>query len=121
MSKIQNFLVVLAIIILIVIFTVPFLDLYQFIVGRPVYGGMGVLSGRSYFEGFFISYSFFVTLAITIFGGLKKYFALVILLAIIFLIQISVPESLIVSAGAAIAAWLIAQAILIIKKKISKK
>jgi hypothetical protein len=74
-----------------------------------------------YFEGFFISYSFFVTLAITIFGGRNKYRDLAVLLLIIFLIQLGSLESLIVSIGAAIAAWLIAQAILFIKRKFNKK
>jgi hypothetical protein len=74
-----------------------------------------------YFEGFFISYSFFVTLAMTIFGSKNKYRILAFLLLIIFIIQLGSLESLIVSIGAALAAWLIAQAILIIMKKISKK
>jgi hypothetical protein len=99
---------------------VPFLKLYEIIVNRPVVGGMGIWVGPSFFEGFFISYSFFVTLALTIFVSRKKYLILAALLLPIFLIQIAVPESLIVSAGAAVVAWFIAQAILFVKKRLLK-
>jgi hypothetical protein len=121
MKKTKTFLVAIVTIILIFVFTSPFLSLLEKITVRG--GGLGsfIMSGRDYLSGFFISYSFFVTLVMTIFGGKKKYPILAILLLIIFLIQLGSLESLIVSIGAALVAWLIAQGILIIKKKVSKK
>jgi hypothetical protein len=94
---------------------------YELLIGYKLSSDFWGTGHPEYFEGFFISYSFFVTLAMTIFGGRKKYWILTVLLGIIFLIQIIAPESLIISAGAALAAWLIAQAVLLLKKKISKK
>lgn len=48
-GKILGFFVTL---ILVFVFTPIFLFLYEKIVGHKLYGGLGVLSGRSYFEGF---------------------------------------------------------------------
>jgi hypothetical protein len=121
MSKVKIFLVVLVTIILIFVFTSPFLELFAKITGQGTYGGFFGLSGKAYEEGFFISYSFFVTLAMTIFGDKNKYHILAVLLLIIFLIQLGVLESLIISIGAAVIAWLIAQAVLVLKRKIGKK
>jgi hypothetical protein len=121
MNKTKKILVSVIAVILILVFIIPFFKLYEIIINRPVIGGFGVWSGPSYFEGFFISYSFFVTLALTIFGGRKKYYILAVLLLLIFLIQISVLESLIVSAGAAIVAWLVSHLILLVKRKIAIK
>ena len=121
MKKTKNFLVILITAILIFIFTSPFLDLFAKITREGVYAGFFGLSGKDYPTGFVISYSFFVTLAITIFGGKNKYRTLAVLLLIIFLIQLGALESLIISIGAAVVAWLIAQAILIVKRKTEKK
>lgn len=120
MSKLKPFLLIIAVFILICFFT-PFLGkFYEFLVGYKLSSGFWGTGHPEYFEGFFLSYSFFVTLVIMIFGGNKKYLALAILLGVIFLIQIISLESLIVSVGVAIVAWLIAQAVLFFKKKISK-
>jgi hypothetical protein len=128
MSKTKKALLVFCTIVLI-LFCIPLFGfiykfIYESISGSP-FGGCGMtmfcFKHPEYFEGFFVSCSFFITLAITIFGGRKKYWTLAALLVIIFLIQVGVPESLIVSAGAALIAWLIAQAILLIKRKINKK
>jgi hypothetical protein len=120
MKKAKVFLVVLATIVLIIIFTLPFLNLFEKItVGGGGFGSF--IMSRDYLAGFVISYSFFVTLAMTIFGCKNKYRILAVLLLIIFIIQFGSLESLIISIGAAVSAWLIAQAILIIKKKVSKK
>ena len=128
MSKKYKVFSVFLTIMLIIIFTPLFGSLFKLII-ESTGGKIGHCVGMTifcfdhpeYFEGFFISYSFFVTLAMTIFGGKNKYRALAVLLLIFFLIQLGSLESLIISIGAALAAWLIAQAILIIKKKISKK
>jgi hypothetical protein len=121
MKKLQGFFVFLVTATLIFIFTNPFLLLFAKITKQSIYGGSWGFSGKAYEEGFFISYSFFITLALVIFGGKKKYQILSVLLALIFLIQIGVPESLIISAGTAIIAWLIGTAALFIKGKIIKK
>jgi hypothetical protein len=121
MNKVKNFLVILFTIILIVVFTSPFLDLFAKITGEGTHFGFFGLSGKAYGTGLVISYSFFVTLAMTIFGGKNKYRILAVLLLIIFLIQLGALESLIISIGSAVAAWLIAQTILIVKRKTEKK
>jgi len=121
MKRVKIFLVALITIILTFVFSPLFSDFFEKITTSAC-GLAGFLLGcNSYFEGFFISYSFFITLMLTIFGGKNKYRTLAVLLLIIFLIQLGSLESLIVSIGAAVIAWLIAQAILVIKKKISKK
>jgi len=121
MKKINVYLMMLLTFLLIILFTPLFSDFFEKITTSAC-GLAGFLLGcDSYFEGFFISYSFFVTLALTIFGGKNKYRILAALLLLIFLIQLGSLESLIISIGAAIAAWLIAQAILFLKNKINKK
>jgi hypothetical protein len=121
MKKFKVFLLALLTFLLIIIFTSPFLELFAKITKQSIYGGSWGFSGKAYEEGFFISYSFFVTLAVMIFGGRKKYWILTVLLGVAFLILIIAPELLIISVGAAVAAWLIAQAVLVLKKKVSKK
>jgi hypothetical protein len=121
MSKFKKVLIPVAIFLLICFFTPLSGKLYELLVGYSLSSGFWGTGHPEYFEGFFISYSFFVTLAMTIFGGKNKYHILAVLLLIIFIIQLGSLESLIVSIGTAVSAWLIAQAILIIKKKISKK
>jgi hypothetical protein len=121
MSKIQKAIIVLTTAILILIFTSPFLELFAKITGRSLYSGSWGFSGKAYEEGFFISYSFFVTLAVMIFGGRKKYGMLTVLLGVAFLILIIAPELLIVSVGAALVAWIIAQVVLVLSNKTSKK
>ncbi|MDD5528268.1 MAG: hypothetical protein PHO56_04870 [Patescibacteria group bacterium] len=68
-----------------------------------------------------MSYSFFVTLFLTIFGGRRKSVYLVILLGIVFIIFFNGWQDLSILVAAAVAAWLIAQAVLILKQKIIKK
>jgi hypothetical protein len=126
-KKVKLLLIILTTV-LIIVFTPLFGSLFKLIIestGGRIGSCVGVtiycFDHPEYFEGFFISYSFFVTLAMTIFVGKNKYPILAVLLLIIFFIQLGSLESLIVSIGAAIAAWLIAQVVLIVKKKISKK
>lgn len=112
-------------IVLIFLFTPLFGAVYKFIYedvfGGKIDGGVGIsiysFEHPEYFEGFFISLSFFITLALTIFGGKKKYQLLAVLLGLVLLVQVGVPESLIISAGAAVVSWFLAQVILLIKKK----
>jgi hypothetical protein len=128
MSKKYKVFLIFLTILLVVAFMPLFGSLFKLII-ESTGGKIGACTGMTiycfnhpeYFEGFFISYSFFVTVALTIFGGKNKYRILAVLLLIIFLIQLGSLESLIVSIGAAVAAWLIAQAVLIVEKKIVKK
>jgi uncharacterized membrane protein len=117
----RKFLIIEVTILLIFFLTPVFSELYEKITGAG--GGFGsfIFGSGNYLDGFAISYSFFVTLALTIFGGKRKYANLAVFLLIIFFIQLGSLESLIISIGAAIAAWLIAQAILFIKRKFNKK
>lgn len=121
MTKTKVFLMILITALLIFIFTSPFSDL----VAKITRGGAGfgsfIISGRDYLAGVVVSYSFFVTLIMTIFGGKNKYRILAVLLLIIFLIQLGSLESLIISIGVAVVAWLIAQAVLILRKKMVRK
>jgi hypothetical protein len=122
MSKIFKFVLIFIFFFLLICLLTPFVGgFYELMVGYKLSSGFWGSGHPEYFEGFFISYSFFTTLAITIFGSSKKYFVLAAFLLPILLIQISVPESLIISVCAAIVAWLIAQVVLIINKKIKKK
>jgi hypothetical protein len=121
MGKFKTFFIWVIVFLLICFFTPLLGKFYELLIGYRLSSGFWGTGHPEYFEGFFISYSFFVTLAMIIFGGRKKYWILAALLVIIFLIQIVVPESLIISAGASLIAWLIAQAVLFLKKKISKK
>ena len=123
MKKINVFLLSLLTFLLIIIFTSPFLELFAKITKQSIYWGSWGLSGKAYLEGFFISYSFFVTLVMTIFGGRKKYRMLMVSLGVVFLILLvlSASELLIISIGVAIVAWLIAQVVLFLKKKTGKK
>jgi len=112
-------------IVLIMVFTPLFGFFFKLII-ESTGGKIGACVGMTiycfdhpeYFEGFFISYSFFVTLILIVFGRKYKYHSLAVLLLIIFLIQLGSLESLIVSISAAIVAWLIAQAVLFIKNKV---
>jgi len=100
-------------IILIFVFTPLFLSLYEKIVGHQLYGGFGIFSGRSYLEGFFMSYAFFISIYASLFLEKKKYIFLSISLGLIFLLHIvfQVWESLIIFVATAITTFLLAGAI----------
>jgi hypothetical protein len=117
MKFFKTFGIVILTIFLIVFFT-PLIN----VLDAKIFGEVGFPGdyGR-FFLDFFISCSFFSTIFLTLFGGKRKYVYLAILLGLEFLILFGLWEIWAILIGAAVAAWLIAQAILIIKKKISKK
>jgi|WetSurMetagenome_2_1015567.scaffolds.fasta_scaffold26477_3 hypothetical protein len=93
-----------------------------YIIDKTIFGEVGFLGeyGRIFID-FFISYSFFTTLFLVLFGGKRKYIYLAVLLVLELLILFGIWEVWAILAGTAFVAWLIAQTILVIKKKISKK
>jgi len=119
--KLRNFLLFLLVVVLIIVFTPIFGSLYDKYFG-PVTTWFWGPSHPEYFEGFFISYMFFVPLVVTIFGGIKKYRNLFILLGILLFIDLLLGawEGLIIDIGVAIVAWLLAQGGLIVYKKLKK-
>ncbi|MCG2701403.1 hypothetical protein L6267_04505 [Candidatus Parcubacteria bacterium] len=118
MSKKNKFLLFLAITILIIAFTPMFGNLYEEFLG-PTSSGFWGPSHPEYISGFFISYAFFIPLLVIVFGGKRKYKICGVLLAILFFIDIGlgVWEDFIINVGVAIIGWLLAQGILLIKKK----
>jgi hypothetical protein len=128
MNKTKGFLI-FSITIILTLLAAPFFGtIYKYVyesISGSDFGGCGMtlfcFKHPEYFEGFFISYYFFATLAISIFSTKKRYILLAAFLLPMFLLQISVLESLIVSAGAAVIAWVIAMVVLTVKKKIHKK
>jgi hypothetical protein len=124
MKFLKKSLIVISPIFLIVLCTPFFGYLYKIISGERDYGGFFIwsLEHPEYFGGFFMAYAFFLTLFFTLFGGKRKYIFLAIMLGLEFLFFYDAGTTLlIILLYPAIIAWLIAQAILIIKKKISKK
>jgi len=119
--KLRNFLLFLLVVVLIIVFTPIFGSLYDKYFG-PVTTWFWGPSHPEYFEGFFISYMFFVSLLITIFGGKNKYKNLIILLGILFLFDfiLGAWEGLIVDVIIALMGWLLAQGSLLIYKKFKK-
>lgn len=107
---------------LIILFTPAFANLYEQIIGHKIAIGFIGLSHPEYFEGFFMSYSFFVTLILVIFIRHKKYKILGIYLGILLLLNIisNTWESLFINISTVMIAIIIAQIILLIFKKFKK-
>ena len=79
-------------------------------------------SNPEYLDGFFISYMFFIALFLTLFGGVRKYKNMLILLGILILFDLFLGawEGLIIDLGAALVGWLLAQGGLLVYKKLKK-
>jgi hypothetical protein len=103
--------------ILIVCFTPLIYALYASIFGEPAFVGDYAV----FFTCFFVSYSFFTTLLLTLFGNKRKYIYLAVLLIIELIFFWGIWEVCAIFAGTVIIAWLVAQAVLFVKKKIGKK
>ena len=71
--------------------------------------------------GFFMSYAFFVTLFLTIFGGKRKYWAIIILVGLELLFFFGAWQSVIIDLVTAIIGWLIGEVVLLIYKNRGKK
>lgn len=102
----------------IIIFTPYSGELYEKIIGRKISTGFWGPSHPEYIEGFFLSYTFFVSLFVTIFVEAKKYiiWGILIGIALLFDLMLGAWESFIIDAGAVFVGWLLAQAILLVKK-----
>jgi len=108
--------------VLIIIFIPLFGGLYEKYLG-PVSGGFfWGPSHPEYIDGFFVSYMFFVSLFVFIFGGEKKYKVASILLGILLFIDLVLGsiEGLIIDIGVILIGWLLAHGILLIYSKIKK-
>ena len=119
--KFKNLVLIIVTIILIIIFTPFFGNLYNKYFG-PITSGYLGLSNPEYFDGFFISYTFWITSIITLFVNKRKYNILGILLGLLLLFYLSIGawEGLIINLGTIIIAWLVAQIILFTYKKLKK-
>jgi len=119
--KFKNLVLIIVTIILIIIFTPFFGYLYNKYFG-PITSGYLGLSNPEYFDGFFISYTFWITSIITLFVNKRKYNILGILLGLLLLFYLSIGawEGLIINLGTIIIAWLVAQIILFTYKKLKK-
>ncbi len=118
--KYKNYFLTFFSFILMVITTPWFGRLYEKILGRKLSSFIWGPDNPQYLDGFFMSYVFFVTIFIMIFGTKNKYKHLAFALGIIFAFDIllGVWEGLIINIGIAIVAWLLAQGILFVKKYI---
>jgi hypothetical protein len=103
--------------ILIICFTPLIYALYASFFGEPAFVGDYAV----FFTCFFVSYSFFTTLLLTLFGKKRKYIYLAVLLIIELLIFWGIWEVYAIFGGTIVIAWLIAQAIFLAKKKFGKK
>ena len=66
-SRLKSLTLIIVTVILVFLFTPFFGGLYERIIGRQISSGFWGLSNPEYFEGFFVSYAFFVTLVIVLF------------------------------------------------------
>lgn len=121
-KKTNNLLLIVSTIILIFTFTPILGSLYEKIIGRNISSGFWGPSHPEYFEGFFMSYVFFITLFTIIFVKNNKYKILSIFLFILFLLNIvsNTWDSLMINILSFIIAFLIAQIILLTYKKVKK-
>ena len=120
--KLKNIILLVITIILIILFTPFFGNLYEKIIGREITTWFLGPENPEYFEGFFMSYAFFITLIITLFVNKKKYNILGIFLGLLLLFYLFIGawEGLIINLGTIILVWLVAQIILFIYKKLKK-
>ena len=120
--KFKNLVLIIVTIILIIIFTPFFGYLYEKIIGHEITTWFLGPENPEYFEGFFVSYAFFITLIITLFVIKKKYKILGILLGLLLLFDLFIGawEGLIINLGTIIIAWLLAQITLFIYKKLKR-
>ncbi len=115
----KNFLLFIIIVLLLIIFTPIFGLIYMKFFGPVSSGFFWGPSHPEYIDGFFISYSFFIPLMLTIFGGKKKYLIMAILVAIELLFFFGSWEAFIIDAVAAIIGWLLGEGILFAYKKLA--
>jgi len=122
MTMKKKYLLVLITAILIIVFTPAFGGLYDEFFG-PITSWFWGPSHPEYVEGFFVSYMFFVSLFVTVFAGDNKNRYLLKLLGIVLLLDFfsNAWEGLIIDAGVAVIGYLLAQGILMVKKRMARK
>ncbi|MBU4347372.1 hypothetical protein KJ586_02865 [Patescibacteria group bacterium] len=118
MSKKNKILLFFGVSFLAIIFTPLFGYLYEKFFG-PVYGGFFWVSSSSVFEGFIFSFLFFGSLLSWLFVAQKKkkYWLSYTLPFLTFMLLLGAFEELIIGTGLVAAGWLLAQGILLIRKK----
>lgn len=113
----KGFILFVTIIVLIIIFTPVFGELYSVIINRPMSAGFWGPDPKL-FSGFLMAYVFFIPLILTIFGGKNKYWIIVALVAVELLFFFGAWEAVIIDAIAAIIGWLLGEGILLVYKKV---
>lgn len=118
----KKLLLIIAISVLVILLTPYFGKLYELIIGRKITTWFVGPVNPSYYEGFLLSYSFIVTLLLTLFITERKYKKLLYFLGIIIIFDIFLFawENLIINIAAIITAWILAQIILLIFKSVKK-
>ncbi|MFA6919210.1 MAG: hypothetical protein WC244_03855 [Patescibacteria group bacterium] len=119
MKKINPWLLMLIIIILIIVFTPIFGFFYKELAGTASSFFWGP-SHLEYFDGFFIAYSFFIPLLLTIFGGKRKYVFFIILIILELLVFLGYWQGFTIDAITAMVGWLLGEGILRIYKSVKK-
>lgn len=118
MSK-KNKILIFLIDIFLALISIPFFGhFYELIIGRKVSGWIGYHA--EYFEGFFMSLSFFVPLFIFIFLTLKKRKYLGLFILFLVLLNLGQWTSLMIYLLTILTSWLLAQIILFFFKKLRK-
>lgn len=118
----KKLLVAVVTVVLIIIFTPFFSNLYEMIIGRNITTWFAGSVNPQYFEGFMMSYAFFVTLMVIIFGARNKYKLLAVLVGLLLLFDVFLAswEGLIIDFSTALVAFIFAQIILFTYKKLKK-
>ena len=112
MSKyLKGFILFIAVIVLMIIFTPVFGELYKAIVNRPMSAGFWGPDPKL-FSGFLMAYVFFIPLILTIFGGKNKYWIIIALVAVELLFFFGAWEAVIIDAVTALIGWLLGEGIL---------
>jgi hypothetical protein len=121
MKKINVFLLTVLAILLIIVFMPLFNGLYEVFFGSNS-GDLWALMIPKYTMGFFISYAFFVSFFVSLFGGKNKYTIASIFLGIlgIFDFWIGSLELLIIHILIIFLGWTLAQGVILIKKRDKK-
>jgi len=118
-KKQKNILMWVGIIILIIIATPWFGSLYEGIIGRELSSSFWGTDHPEYVPGFVMAWIFIPTLILTAFK--KSYKQIFIVLGIVLLFDISIGawwSGFIFDLGLALVAWVLAQAILLIRKAV---
>lgn len=123
MSKVTKTIsLIIALIVLIIIFTPIFGSLYERYLGQVSYGFFWGLDNPEYISGFFMSYAFFVPLILVLFCKTRKYLVLLILIGILLILDIVSGDgkAFLIDLITALIAFILAQIVLLIYRKFKK-